>query len=645
MGEQQVHLPSDQEEMRNFHRALLRDVHALEKMLEGEVFETDVRRIGAEQEMVLVDKNHKPATVAVEALEQMKAYPWLESELALFNLEITLTPQTFEKNCLRKIEQEILERLDIVAQHLQPMGAAPLLTGILPTLRKSDLSLANLTPKERYKALMKAINAQLMGSEHELRIAGIDELIIKHDSPMLEACNTSFQVHLQVTPAEFVKMYNIAQTLAGPVMAIAANSPLVFGRRLWHETRIAMFQQSIDTRASLKHLRERSPRVDFGNGWLVNSILDVYKDDIARFRVLMSSDISEDSLNILDSGKIPKLKALQVHNSTVYRWNRPCYGISDNGKPHLRIENRILPAGPSVIDEVSNAAFWLGLMMAFDEKYHDITHHILFAEVRDNFMKAARYGIDTTFSWLDDSKVGAIPLIKEELLPMARRGLELRGVDSDDIDRYLGVIQARADRHMNGARWILRGYTKLAKEVERDEALTVVTATQLDYQNRQVPVHQWPAPEAGSLVAYQPLMLTVGECMTTDLFTVRSEDIVELVGEMMDWRKIRYMPVEDEQGKLVGLMTSRIIIRELLRSGKEKTSKTVGDVMRKKPVSVQQEASIKQAMQLMKTNHVGALPVVNEANELVGIITEMDFLRITARLLERLEEFGNSSAR
>ena len=214
------------------------------------------------------------------------------------------------------------------------MDTKLILTGILPTLRKFHLDLDNLTPKKRYRALMESINTQLIGSAYELRLTGIDELLLQHDSPMLEACNTSFQVHLQVSPNDFVKMYNIAQTLAGPTMAIAANSPIVFGRRLWHESRIAMFQQALDTRTTHDHMRERSPRVNFSNDWLQDSLLEIYREDIARFRVLISGDVQEDAIAMINKGEVPKLRALQVHNSTVYRWNRPCYGISSDGKPH-----------------------------------------------------------------------------------------------------------------------------------------------------------------------------------------------------------------------------------------------------------------------------------------------------------------------
>ena len=521
---------------------------------------------------------------------------------------------------------------------LAGMNATVLLTGVLPTLRKHDMRLENLTPKQRYQALIEAINAQLIGSSYELRIVGIDELLLKHDSPLLEACNTSFQVHLQVHPDNFVQMYNMAQTLAGPVIAVAANSPLVFGRRLWHESRIALFQQALDTRSSADHMRQRSPRVNFGNDWLHDSILEIYKEDIARFRVLLSADVQEDSLEMVKSGRVPKLKALQVHNGTVYRWNRPCYGISSNGKPHLRIENRVLPSGPTVIDEMANAAFWLGAMVGMANRYGDIRQYISFDDVRDNFGKAARFGIDTKFTWFGDEKISAVDLIYARLLPLAYEGLESCHVDESDIRKYLEIIEARVKNHANGARWALRAFTKLMKESTEDEALAVVTHAILNNQNANIPVHQWELPDLDDLKEYRPVYLKVGDFMTTDLFTVRPDDIIDLVADMMDWRRIRYTPVEDSKGKLIGLATIRIILRSLIQHKDSDTRpSTVREIMIENPITISPEASIVDAMELMQQRKIGCLPVVQNG-ELIGIITEMDFLRITSRLLERLEE-------
>lgn len=637
MGEQRVSKVTDQKQMQKFVKALLKDVQALEHMLDNDMFDSGITRIGAEQEMAIVDKDtYKPNCIAMEALDKMKDYEWVETELAKFNLETNLTPRELKDSCFSDLHEENAAKLDKIQDVLNGMNTNIVLTGILPTLRKFDLELDNLTPKKRYKALMEAINEQLIGNSYELRLTGIDELLVKHDSPLLEACNTSFQIHLQVDPKEFVHVYNISQAVTAPVMAIAANSPIVFGRRLWHESRIALFQQSLDTRTTHDHMRERSPRVSFGKNWLQESIMEIYKEDISRFRVLISSDVSEDSLEMLKNGDIPKLRALQVHNSTVYRWNRPCYGISDNGKPHLRIENRVIPSGPTVLDEVANACFWLGLTVGMADEIKDIRELMSFEDARDNFGKAARFGIDSKFTWFNDKKVTCVDLILNELLPIARRGLQKRNVAQKDIDLYLGIIQERAASHMNGARWQLRSYTELIKKTNRDEALTVLTAAIIKNQKSGIPVHKWEIPDLKDLQNYKPSQLKVSEFMVTDLFTVQKSDIIELVAEMMDWQKIRYAPVEDTKGNLVGLVSRRLILRNLIKNKRRGKTNTVNDVMLKDPITIDHNDTILNAMKTMRDNQIGCLPVINNG-ELAGVITEMDFLRISGRLIERLE--------
>ncbi len=637
MGEQRVNLVQQQEEMHQFVRHLLQDVQALQYMLDNDWFESGIVRMGAEQEMALVHLDtYKPAIIADEILDQLSEYPWLTSELAAFNLEVNMNPHELTGACFSKTHEEVDSYLKIIREALKKKNAGLILTGILPTLRKLDLTLDNITPRERYYALMDALKNMQLGSAFELRLTGIDELLVKHDTPFLEACNTSFQIHLQVHPGDFVQMYNIAQAITAPVLAASANSPIVFGRRLWHESRIALFQQSIDTRTSHDHMRERSPRVQFGNGWLRNSIMDIYKEDIARFRVLISSTRDENSLELVKAGKVPKLRALQVHNSTVYRWNRPCYGISPNGKPHLRIENRVIPSGPTVQDEIANSAFWLGTMIGMGRQIEDVTTRISWEDVRDNFGKVARFGIDTQLNWFDDRKVSTIELILNELLPMAREGLTHAGVDKKDIDTYLGVIEERTKLHMNGARWMLRAYTKLKNEVTQDEALSTLTASIMQNQENDQPGHTWELPDTNQLGQYNPGALKVEEFMTTDLFTAHGDDLIPMVTEMMDWRKIRYMPVEDEKGILVGLITSRLLLRHYSKdySLEGPPPTMIKDIMITSPITTTQQTTLIDAMNLMRDNQIGCLPVVQE-NELVGIITEMDFLRVSSRLLER----------
>ena len=254
------------------------------------------------------------------------------------------------------------------------LGASVALCGILPTLDRRHLGMEWMTPIPRYRALNDAMS-ELRGGEFRTLIKGLDELQATHDNVMFEACNTSFQVHFQVGVDEFARLYNLAQVVTAPVLAVAVNSPLFLQHRLWHETRVALFQQSLDVRSAAHTQRGTRQRVSFGDGWVRDSVLEIYREDVGRFRVLLAAELEESPLALLDRGEIPKLKALCLHNGTVYRWNRPCYGVAD-GVPHLRIENRVLPSGPTPLDEVANAAFYFGLMLSLGDAYEDISQAI-----------------------------------------------------------------------------------------------------------------------------------------------------------------------------------------------------------------------------------------------------------------------------
>lgn len=641
MGEKKFKKAKGELGKQQFVSNLLQDMQALEYMLHNQFFETGITRIGAEQEMCIIQKkSFKAAPIALEIMDLLQDKPWLDTELAKFNLEINLDPRVFTGSALKDMEAETNEKLQIIKTELAHFQADILLTGILPTLHKNDLESHNLTPRERYKLLVESLSAQLLGQAFELRIQGIDELLLRSHTPLLEAANTSFQVHLQVDPENFVPYYNIAQALTAPVLGISANSPIVFGRRLWHESRIALFQQALDVRTTSEHMRERSPRVNFGSDWVHNSILDIYREDIARFRSLIYPETNENSIETVLAGNIPRLSALQVHNSTVYRWNRPCYGISDTGKPHLRIENRVLPAGPTVVDEIANAALWLGAVVGCAKEWGDIRKKMSWEDVRDNFEKAARFGMDSKFTWFKDKKITVTDLVQHELIPLAKEGLASQGINSGDIDFYMDIISQRAKLNLNGARWQLRAFTKLKKETSMDEAVTVMTSAIYENQNLGKPVHTWELPELKDLLDYRPGNLRVEEFMQTDLFTVSKDDLIELVAKLMDWRKVRYMPVEDQKGNICGLITSRLLLRFYSQKGisiKEgNKQQTVEDIMISSPIVIEPGKSIIEALHIMREKKIGCLPVVTDG-ELIGIITEMDFLRISARLIERLE--------
>ena len=617
-------------------RFLIKDIQAMERMLRDGWFETNPIRIGAEQEMCLVDRHLKPLHINLKALEVIDN-PAFTSELANFNLEANMKPLTFEGKCMSDMHMALKQTLDAAQEKVDSLGATILLCGILPTIRKADVEIANITPLDRYRALMDGLK-ELRGEAFELRISGIDELNLKQDTAMLEACNTSFQVHLQVRPDEFVQKYNTAQALAGPAMAIAVNSPMLFGRRLWKESRIALFQQSIDIRTLTEHFRDRSPRVTFGSDWLRQSVMEIYREDVARFQVLLTTQVDEDVFELIRQGKTPKLRALNIHNSTVYRWNRPCYGISPNGQPHLRIENRIFPAGPSLPDAMANAAFWIGMVNGMEDEIPDVSAVMDFADAKSNFFAAARFGMDTQLTWVDGKKISPARLIREQLLPIARNGLEKAKIDKNDIDYYLGIIEARNQSRMTGSTWMLKSFNKIAKEgVTRDEIISSITSSINQQQHLGKPVHEWKLACTEDM-EYEPSALLVEEFMSTDLITVQEDDILDLPASLMDWRRIRHVAVEDKSGRLVGLVTARMLLRHMVEHHMSNQNgqplPPVKDIMRQSPATISPEDTIIRAMELMIAEQVGCLPVLKN-DKLVGMITEAEFLTITGNLVKR----------
>lgn len=633
MGEQQVHRVPDGEEIRLFSRKLLRDLRALETMLDQGLFETEVRRIGAEQEMFLVDRNWQPALNAVEILERVDD-PHFTTELGRFNLECNLDPVTLGDHALRQMEEQLNGLLDKVREAARELDTEVVLSGILPTLEKSFLTLDHMTPRPRYFALNDAMN-RLRGERYRLYIKGRHELNIAHDNVMLEACNTSFQVHFQVKPEHFARLYNVAQAVAGPVLSAATNSPLLFGRQLWRETRIALFQQSVDTRAPSGHMRQLPARVSFGRRWVEDSVLEIFKEDISRFRVLMSTEVDEDPFEALSAGEAPGLHALCLHNGTIYRWNRPCYGVN-HGRAHLRIENRILPAGPSSLDEVANAAFWFGLLNGLSLAYEDITKVMDFDVARENFVAAGRRGLEAQLYWLDREAVPAQELLLEELLPMAREGLDDLRIDSSDTDRYLGVIEERVRSRRTGSQWLIDSYRSTRNEGNRAECLSALVAATVNRQRSGKPVHSWePAAlwEAGESRKYY---VRVGQLMTTDLFTVNQDELVDVVACVMNWHHIRHVPVEDDAHRLVGLVTHRALLRLLAESSGsgDQAPVPVSDIMNTDVMTVTPDTPTLEAIRIMKRHKISCLPVIDEHGRLVGIVSERDFMSIADQLLE-----------
>ena len=553
---------SDTTDRQTAIRWMLRDLQALDRMLADGAFETDVMRIGAEQEMFIVDGSWQPSPNALAVLADI-ADGHFTTEVGAFNLELNLDPQVFEGDCLRRLETQLDELLAIARTVAGAAGLNIVLAGILPTIRKGDLSIDNMVQNPRYLALNNAL-MNLRGEAYELHIKGTDELRVRQDSVMAEACNASFQVHLQVAPDEFVNLYNVAQLLAGPVLACAVNSPMFLGKRLWAETRIALFEQSVDTRRPGHHMRDRSARVTFGHDWVTSSISELYREDITRFRPVLAPDDHVDPFTELAEGRVPSLQALRLHTGTVWRWNRGCYGITD-GVPHLRIENRVLPSGPTVVDEVANAALWLGLMRAIGARHPEVNRMLPFETVRSNFVSAARQGLGAHLTWLDGADHTASALVLDVLLPLAAEGLAAAGVADDDRTRYLDVIERRVRSGYTGSRWLLGSLNGMRNQGTAGQRLNTLTAAMVARQRVGSPVAEWTPATLDEGGGWRHNFVTIEQLMTTDLVTCAEEDPVELAANLMDWHRIRQVLVEDAEHRLVGLLSYRRILRLLAK--------------------------------------------------------------------------------
>src|SRR5215813_9383474 len=640
MGAHNVDQDFDERKLQAFMGAVLEDLRALDYMIDHGLIESGVHRMGAEQEMFLVDRNLRPAPIAVELLDGFDDSR-LTTEIARFNLEANLTPQLIGGNCLTRMEQELNELLGKTRARAAQFGADVLLAGILPTLRPSDLTLDNLSPNPRYHELNRAVT-KLRGGPFSIHIKGLDELQIEHDNMMMESCNTSFQIHFQVGPKEFARAYNAAQAITAPVLAAAVNSPILFGKRLWQETRLALFQHSADERSRLLQARSQPTRVGFGERWLKSSVLELLHDQLTRFRPIMLALPEDNSWQVLARGEVPPLSALFMHNGTVWPWNRACYGVV-NGVAHLRIENRVLPAGPTVVDEVANAAFFIGLMLALPQEYGDIAALLDFDDAKSNFFAAARYDLQAQLTWIDKKTISAAALVRDQLLPLARQGLQSAKVESADIDRYLGVVDERVRTRQTGSRWILKSLAATDDLDSKHLRYHDLSERMLQEQKEGNPVHQWEVMSPAEAADWSQSYQTVEQFMSTDLFTVRPDDLVDLAASVMDWRHIRHVPVEDGEGHLVGLITHRGLLRlfgtgiHAVRNGRigeTRSPVTVREIMVANPITISPNTSSLEAIEIMRKNRIGCLPVV-EGGHLVGIVTSFDFLEASAQLFQQ----------
>jgi hypothetical protein len=477
-------------EDRTLYRAKVRrclDVFA--RMLSERDFSFEHTHVGIEIEFNLVDGEGDPALKNAEALDAI-ADEVFQTELGLFNVEINVPPSRIQGAGLDTLQDTLRADLNEAQRKASQVGAHLVMIGILPTLQEGHFGRESLSANPRYHLLSDQILAA-RGEDIEIVIDGVDRLDTTADSIIPEAACTSTQLHLQVEPDDFAPMWNAAQAIAAAQVAVGANSPFLLGNQLWHETRIALFEQATDTRSAELKAQGVRPRVFFGERW-ITSVFDLFEENVRYFPALLPIVDDEDPVAELEEGRVPNLSELRLHNGTVYRWNRPIYDVAD-GRPHLRIENRLLPAGPTVVDTMANAALFYGLVKILGTSERPVWSQLSFRAAEDNFHQAARGGIETDLYWPSVGNVSARELVLRQLLPLAHAGLEEMGVDTEIRDRLLGIIERRCIVGRNGATWLIKEFeAQLRQTPDRPAAMRATTQRYEELMHAGEAVHTWP---------------------------------------------------------------------------------------------------------------------------------------------------------
>jgi gamma-glutamyl:cysteine ligase YbdK (ATP-grasp superfamily) len=491
MGEKVDMTAFSREDRQRYRQKVRRCLDTFARMLAQSRFDFERPMTGLEIELNLVDEFGDPAMVNEKVLALI-ADPAFQTELGQFNIEINLPPRPLSGDSAVELEESVRASLNHANDMARDAGARMVMIGILPTLHERHLNIDALSANPRYKLINEQIFAA-RGEDLHLAISGIERLSTYADTIAPEAACTSVQFHVQVSPDDFARYWNAAQAIAGVQVALGANSPFLFGKELWRETRIALFEQATDTRPDELKAQGVRPRVWFGERW-ITSIFDLFEENVRYFPALLPITEDEDPAEVLDRGDVPQLGELRLHNGTIYRWNRPVYDVA-RGKPHLRVENRVLPAGPTVVDIMANGAFYYGLARVLAEDDRPIWTQMSFSAAEENFHNGAKHGIDARIFWPKMGEVPATELVLRRLLPMAYDGLDRWGVASEVRDRLLGVIEQRCLTGRNGASWQAEVFHAIDRNgvLDRADVLRELTRRYCEHMHSNQPVHSWPA--------------------------------------------------------------------------------------------------------------------------------------------------------
>jgi gamma-glutamyl:cysteine ligase YbdK (ATP-grasp superfamily) len=491
MGEDVDSRTFTRQDRQQYRAKVRRCLDVFARMLAEARFDFDRPLTGLEIEFNLIDAGQDPAMRNADVLAAV-ANEDFQTELGQFNIEINVRPRSLVGTAVAELEAELRASLNDAEERSRAIGAHIVMIGMLPTLTPEHLTGESLSANPRYKLINEQIFAA-RGEDLHIAIDGVERLSTQADTIAPEAACTSVQFHLQVSPQDYAPNWNAAQCLAGVQLALGANSPFLFGKELWRETRVALFEQATDTRPEELKAQGVRPRVWFGERW-ITSVFDQFEENVRYFPALLPVCDDEDPVEVLARGDTPRLAELRMHNGTIYRWNRPVYDVY-RGKPHLRVENRVLPAGPTVVDVLANAAFYYGLLRTLCEQERPVWSQMSFRTAEDNFDAGARHGIHAQIYWPGTGEVPATELVLRHLLPLAHQGLTAWGVDSSVSDRLLGVIERRCTAHVNGAEWQARAYHQIDEDkrpLDRRDAFREMLRRYVEHMHTNEPVHNWP---------------------------------------------------------------------------------------------------------------------------------------------------------
>lgn len=475
MGEEIQYSHFNKSDYQQFTSHLKEETELLKSWFDNQQFSSSPLMAGYELEAWLINKTGSPVAIN-DAFLELADNPLLSPELAKFNIELNVDPERLSNKVLSIFEQELNTLWQQCSSTAQALDSKIIGIGILPTLQDSDLTLENLSLLDRYRALNEQVLRQRNGVEIELNINGQDHLQLSHKDVMLEAASTSLQIHIQVPENMATRYYNASVLLSAPMVAVSANSPCLFGQRLWQETRIPVFEQAVPTGGYGGASSGPVHRVSFGSDYVRNSLFECFQENLDHFPVL---------LPVHYQTTLDQVRHLRLHNGTIWRWNRPLIGFDEDKTPHLRIEHRVCASAPTTIDNVANIAFYYGLVNYYATMEEPPEYIMPFADVKNNFYRAAQLGLKHKTRWLGEHTETLQKIILETLLLQAETGLYQLGIDQADSRRYLHIIEQRVESNKTGSQWQLDFLNA------HQDNRTQLTLNYLRNQCSGQPVHEW----------------------------------------------------------------------------------------------------------------------------------------------------------